>query len=371
MADFGLARVLRETEATDLTQIGMTMGTPLYMSPEQVEGRPLDPRSDLYSFGVTCYHMLTGKPPFVGETALAVAVQHLKKQPRPLEEQRARSAARLVPHRAQAAGQGPGPPLAVAPRVPPRAVSHSPGVPARTLPRRSWGNGTPWRWVRRPTPGSAPRGSWPTAMRSTAGRPGRRRWMLAAAGGRGLPGRRPGGLAATRPPPLLPNRRTAGRRVPKQIDRLATVLSMPARSAPIEAWQSVIEYLPEKQDAVFPCQATIPRFPCEAAVGPDLSARAELRRGRWRSAGAGRGDGARFRVQGVWHGREGGVLSLMGRNRESADVLEALWQFRQELKDVQMRRMLTYVTKENRAKFGAQSTAQWDSWLSEQFHPEG
>jgi serine/threonine-protein kinase len=64
----------------------MTMGTPLYMSPEQVEGRPLDSRSDIYSFGVTCYHMLAGRPPFEGETALNVAVQHLKSEPQPLEE---------------------------------------------------------------------------------------------------------------------------------------------------------------------------------------------------------------------------------------------------------------------------------------------
>ena len=90
VADFGLARVIRENEAeaTSLTQIGITMGTPLYMSPEQVEGRPLDHRSDLYSFGVLCYHLLTGKPPFVGDTALAVAVQHVKKQPKALEQQR-------------------------------------------------------------------------------------------------------------------------------------------------------------------------------------------------------------------------------------------------------------------------------------------
>ena len=88
VADFGLARLTREGEAVDLTQVGVTMGTPLYMSPEQVEGKPPDPRSDLYSFGVTCYHMLTGSPPFRSETALGMAVQHLKNQPEPLESLR-------------------------------------------------------------------------------------------------------------------------------------------------------------------------------------------------------------------------------------------------------------------------------------------
>jgi tRNA A-37 threonylcarbamoyl transferase component Bud32 len=85
VADFGLARLTREGIANGLTQIGITLGTPLYMSPEQVEGKILDHRSDIYSFGVTCYQMLAGAPPFSGETALAVAVQHLKTQPKPLE----------------------------------------------------------------------------------------------------------------------------------------------------------------------------------------------------------------------------------------------------------------------------------------------
>lgn len=85
VADFGLARVVRDGEALNLTQVGITMGTPLYMSPEQVEGRSVDSRSDLYSFGVTCYHMLAGHLPFDGETALAVAVQHLKNEPKRLE----------------------------------------------------------------------------------------------------------------------------------------------------------------------------------------------------------------------------------------------------------------------------------------------
>jgi serine/threonine-protein kinase len=65
------------------------MGTPLYMSPEQVEGRPLDSRSDVYSLGVTAYEMLAGEPPFRGETALAIAVQHLNSQAERLENVRA------------------------------------------------------------------------------------------------------------------------------------------------------------------------------------------------------------------------------------------------------------------------------------------
>ncbi len=89
VADFGLARVYnQDAAATNLTQIGITMGTPLYMSPEQVEGRPLDPRSDIYSLGVTAYQTLVGEPPFRGETALGIAVQHLKSQPPRLENRR-------------------------------------------------------------------------------------------------------------------------------------------------------------------------------------------------------------------------------------------------------------------------------------------
>ncbi|MDH3717052.1 MAG: serine/threonine protein kinase [Planctomycetota bacterium] len=85
VADFGLARITQGTDQLQLTQVGVTMGSPLYMSPEQVEGKRLDPRSDIYSFGVTCYQMLAGRPPFSGDTALSVAVQHLKNLPEPLE----------------------------------------------------------------------------------------------------------------------------------------------------------------------------------------------------------------------------------------------------------------------------------------------
>ena len=87
VADFGLARVM-DPQNVDLTQAGITMGTPLYMSPEQVEGKPLDHRSDLYSSGVTMFFMLVGRPPFEGDTSLSVAVQHLQKSPPELADLR-------------------------------------------------------------------------------------------------------------------------------------------------------------------------------------------------------------------------------------------------------------------------------------------
>lgn len=88
VADFGLAQLTQQGERVELTQVGVTMGTPLYMSPEQVGGKGIDQRSDQYSFGAMAYHMLAGKPPFTGENALAIAVQHLNDTPKPLREWR-------------------------------------------------------------------------------------------------------------------------------------------------------------------------------------------------------------------------------------------------------------------------------------------
>lgn len=87
VADFGLARVIdsQEQSSLALTQVGMTLGTPLYMSPEQAQGKPLDHRSDMYSLGITCYFALNGQPPFHGDTALAVAIQHINQPPKSLE----------------------------------------------------------------------------------------------------------------------------------------------------------------------------------------------------------------------------------------------------------------------------------------------
>lgn len=86
VADFGLARISGERSKQDLTQIGITMGTPLYMSPEQVAGHNVDSRTDIYSLGVTAYHMLAGRPPYEGENALAIALQHVNKEPEPLRD---------------------------------------------------------------------------------------------------------------------------------------------------------------------------------------------------------------------------------------------------------------------------------------------
>ncbi len=87
VADFGLSRVLDgDQPAVHLTQSGMTLGTPLYMAPEQVEGKAVDPRTDIYSFGVTCYYMMAGTPPFTGNTAFEVALAHIRSEAEPLQK---------------------------------------------------------------------------------------------------------------------------------------------------------------------------------------------------------------------------------------------------------------------------------------------
>jgi serine/threonine-protein kinase len=89
VTDFGLSRFFTgEAPATNLTQSGVTLGTPLYMSPEQVQGHTVDNRSDIYSFGVTCYHLLAGEPPFRGTSAFEVALKHVQEQPRLLADLR-------------------------------------------------------------------------------------------------------------------------------------------------------------------------------------------------------------------------------------------------------------------------------------------
>lgn len=77
VADFGLARIMLGDDP-NLTRAGTTLGTPMYMSPEQIQDGKVDIRSDLYSLGVTIFHMLAGRPPFLGESPLAIAMQHVQ-----------------------------------------------------------------------------------------------------------------------------------------------------------------------------------------------------------------------------------------------------------------------------------------------------
>jgi eukaryotic-like serine/threonine-protein kinase len=85
--DFGIAKRAKEEDKNEqkLTQQGMVLGTPPYMSPEQFTGQPIDARSDIYSLGVMAYEMVTGKLPFQANTAWEWATQHMTQPPIPIE----------------------------------------------------------------------------------------------------------------------------------------------------------------------------------------------------------------------------------------------------------------------------------------------
>ncbi|MCH7642427.1 MAG: protein kinase [Chloroflexi bacterium] len=96
LTDFGIAHA---RDLTALTRTGARLGTPHYMSPEQVDGKSSDERSDIYSLGCVMYHMLTGSPPFKAESAMAVMRMHLDAVPAPLATRAGRVApvlARIV-----------------------------------------------------------------------------------------------------------------------------------------------------------------------------------------------------------------------------------------------------------------------------------
>src|SRR5574341_620695 len=84
--DFGIAKLREAKTDAFLTQAGTIIGTPQYMSPEQCQGKTLDPRSDIYSIGILLYEMLTGEVPFDGESTLQVVYNQLHASPRPLME---------------------------------------------------------------------------------------------------------------------------------------------------------------------------------------------------------------------------------------------------------------------------------------------
>jgi serine/threonine-protein kinase len=84
--DFGIAKATNQSSDSGLTKTGFTVGTPKYMSPEQVLNKPLDGRSDLYALGVILYQCLTGDVPFVGASPMETLMAHLQQPPPDLRE---------------------------------------------------------------------------------------------------------------------------------------------------------------------------------------------------------------------------------------------------------------------------------------------
>ena len=86
--DFGIAKIFDGENQFDQleTQAGTVFGTPRYMSPEQAQGKSLDPRTDIYTVGVLLYQLLTGSPPFVDDDAIVVMAKHIKEKPKPILE---------------------------------------------------------------------------------------------------------------------------------------------------------------------------------------------------------------------------------------------------------------------------------------------
>ena len=89
VADFGIALAVHQASGARMTQTGLSLGTPQYMSPEQAMGeRTIDARADIYALGAVTYEMLTGEPPFTGNTVQAIVSRVLTEEPRPLTTQR-------------------------------------------------------------------------------------------------------------------------------------------------------------------------------------------------------------------------------------------------------------------------------------------
>ncbi len=96
VTDFGIAKATEAASGATLTTEGMVIGTPQYMSPEQATGDRTDSRSDIYSLGVVLYHMLSGAPPFDGESAQSILMKQATATPTPIRSLRADVPAELA-----------------------------------------------------------------------------------------------------------------------------------------------------------------------------------------------------------------------------------------------------------------------------------
>ncbi len=359
VADFGLARLTRQDETLELTQVGMTMGTPLYMSPEQVEGKPLDPRSDLYSFGVTCYHLLSGQPPFLSETALGVAVQHVKNDPAPLEAKRpdlppalCRLVHRMLAKKAADRFRSAHELLHEIRRL--HAEHAKPDWPEQFAV---------WESTGLDVPGDDRLQATQQLSRLMRQAPKRRfgRWLLGAAAGMFLLG---GLLAwhATGTDPLLPAEASeAAPAVPRQATARAQWFYATTRDTE-DAWRAVIEYFPGETHLVRRAKQQLARiYVLDGRYREAMKLFDEL-------AALGETE-AEFRAFGL-AGR-GSILMLEGKHVESARVLDELLPAIDQLRDPQMRQLVGAAVRKNREQLGAQVSRKWNDWLQHQIDANG
>ncbi len=362
VADFGLARVSGSMDQLHLTEVGMTLGTPMYMSPEQIEGRPLDPRSDIYSFGVTCYQMLAGRPPFSSDTALGVALQHLKRQPDPLENHRPDLPAPLcrIVHKMLAKS--------------PEHRFASAGELLRELHHLQVAHlGDPWPVD---DPGTAidavdaatvaqhePTRRLAAVMRSTSQMTNARPpWTILAGGAilAALAGAGAGWLAVYERP-LLVREELAPRQIPNQGTALRQWYYASLAGTP-EAWQSVIDYFPNDGYWVNRAKQQLAliylreeNYDRALEIFGELASLDEIE--------------SEFRAFGL--AGQAGILTMRGEYQKSETLMARLLPIIDKLTDPRLRQMVIYARRTNQSKLKVESSKEWEQWLKQHFPEPG
>jgi serine/threonine-protein kinase len=360
VTDFGLARFPRAAESVDLTQVGITVGSPLYMSPEQVEGRALDSRSDLYSFGVTCYQMLAGSPPFSGETPLSVALQHLNKQPEPLETHRPDLPAALCRSVHKMLAKNPEHRF----QTPQELLRELRRIYQANLGDQSDEGLADWDIPGVELPGLQPNEATQRLdelMKARADRSSaRRRWLFwaAAVATAFLLGGTLGGFVTQRES-LLADAASARSPIP----RLKTPLQqwwLALRLGTPEAWESVINYFPEQKDEYWPNHAKRNLAKIYFTRGEREKARElfdelaalnrELNPQLWA-----------FGVIG-----QAAILTMEHNYKESAALIGHDDEELDKIRDTDMKTLLDRTREINKSELGELSPAEFDEWLNGQ-----
>lgn len=355
VADFGLARLRLAEDGLELTRVGMTMGTPLYMSPEQIQGKPLDIRSDIYSLGVTCYQLMTGEPPFKGDNAMVVGVMHLTKPPEPLETKRPDLPpvfCRLV-HQMLAKD--------------PADRFSSPKVLLAEL-RKIYADHIGESWPENlPDLESAELSATMTApaikkleeaMRLARRRKARRfvllgiisLWLIGLAVGIGV------GYWQINEPPLLAGGPTEPTLNVPKYDTIFAQWLHATQLGTEEAWRAIIEYFPEKTYWTSRAKMRLAQiYLREDRLDEAFRMFQELA-----AADESEPELRAFGLAGMT-----GIHVLQKNDREAAQVLNQLWPIRGYLRDPLMQRLVDYSIKSVRAKLGPMTAGDWDTWLSE------